>query len=299
MVLRPNINLVLPRFLFAFLTSNDVLTELQHLAETRSGTFPQITFSSELASMPISVPCLDEQQKIAGILSSLDEKIELNNHINENLEAQIRSIYTQLSKEILGKAIMLSEVLDIRDGTHDSPKFHKEGFPLITSKHLLPFGVNISNANLISKEDYEKINKRSKVETYDILISMIGTVGLISLVIEEKINFAIKNVGLLKTSAIPKYALFIFEYLNSAETIQHIGKCLAGTTQKYISLGELRKMTIKLPDDRQLEKFNTIARPIVAQISNFIFENRKLGEIRDTLLPRLMSGELDVSEIDI
>lgn len=71
MVLRPNINLVLPRFLFAFLTSNDVLTELQHLAETRSGTFPQITFSSELASMPISVPCLDEQQKIASISTAV------------------------------------------------------------------------------------------------------------------------------------------------------------------------------------------------------------------------------------
>ena len=87
MVLRPKKDVVLPRFLFAYLSSNHVLAELQHLAETRSGTFPQITFSSELAPMPIVVPDFETQERIVGILSSIEGKIQINNAINENLAA--------------------------------------------------------------------------------------------------------------------------------------------------------------------------------------------------------------------
>ena len=88
MVLRPKKDVVLPRFLFAFLSSNHVLAELQHLAETRSGTFPQITFSSELAPMPIEVPDFETQEKIVGMLASIEGRIQNNNEINENLREQ-------------------------------------------------------------------------------------------------------------------------------------------------------------------------------------------------------------------
>ena len=87
MVLRPNKDIVLPRFLLAYLSSNNVIAELQHLAETRSGTFPQITFSSELAHLPITVPNLKIQKKIVGILDSIEEKIRNNDNINKNLYA--------------------------------------------------------------------------------------------------------------------------------------------------------------------------------------------------------------------
>ena len=84
MVLRPKKDRVLPRFLFAFLSSNHVHAELQHLAETRSGTFPQITFSSELAPMPIALPDFNTQEKIVGMLSSIEGRIQNNNAINKN-----------------------------------------------------------------------------------------------------------------------------------------------------------------------------------------------------------------------
>ena len=87
MVLRPKNELVRSKFLFAYLTSDYVLSKLQHLAETRSGTFPQITFSSELAPMMISLPDFETQDKIVGILSSIEKKIQTNNAINENLAA--------------------------------------------------------------------------------------------------------------------------------------------------------------------------------------------------------------------
>ena len=109
--------------------------------------------------------------------------------VNHNLEQQAQAIFDRFYDSISGKICALSEVIDIRDGTHDSPKTTDDGYSLVTSKHLLPFGVDISSANIISKTDYDKINERSKVNTGDILISMIGTVGLISYVIDSRLIY--------------------------------------------------------------------------------------------------------------
>ena len=89
MVLRANTNVVIPRFLMAFLTSENILAKLQRLAETRSGTFPQITFSSELAPLPIKVPDFETQKRIVGVMDAIEGKIENNNAINKNLVAKI------------------------------------------------------------------------------------------------------------------------------------------------------------------------------------------------------------------
>lgn len=87
MVLRPNTNQVIPKYLFAILKSQNMLDELQHLAETRSGTFPQITFGSELSPMSVMLPEMNVQKKIVSFLESIEEKIKLNKKINKNLYA--------------------------------------------------------------------------------------------------------------------------------------------------------------------------------------------------------------------
>lgn len=252
-----------------------------------------------LKNITVMVPALEEQKNIVGVLKTLDDRIALNKKINDNLLQQIQLLYDHLTKELNGESVELSSVVDVRDGTHDSPKPKENGFPLVTSKHLLPFGVDLSSTNFISQEDYNKINERSKVDTYDILLSMIGTVGLVSLVIESPVNYAIKNVGLFKTSNCPDLYAFILSYLRSTETTQHIERTLAGSTQKYISLGELRKMPIVLPSEKQLRDYNKVAIPLVNQIVNFTEESKLLVSLRDTLLPKLMSGELDISNIDL
>ena len=219
--------------------------------------------------------------------------------INKNLEQQAQTLFDNFYDSLSGQLCILSEIIDIRDGTHDSPKATEHGYPLVTSKHLLPFGVDTSSANIISKADYDKVNERSKVNTGDILISMIGTVGLISYVIDSPVEFAIKNVGLFKTSQHPSLDLYILYYLKNKSTTQHIENCLAGSTQKYISLGELRKLPIVVPSPDELAAYNLVVRPIVSEIALLVQENRRLSDLRDTLLPKLMSGELDVSGLDI
>ncbi len=246
----------------------------------------------------VMVPTLGGQEAIAGILKLLDDKIAVNRKMSDNLEQQVQLLYENFITTINEIPIDISKIIDVRDGTHDSPKPLEVGYPLITSKHLLPFGVDVITPNKISESDYNKVNERSKVDTNDILLSMIGTVGVVSLIIEEKINFAIKNVGLFKTSKCPQFTYYLLCYLKSKKTIQHIEKCLAGSTQKYISLTELRKMPIIIPNTVDINKFNDLVTPLFTLIIENVKENKVLTAIRDSLLPKLMSGELAVSDID-
>ena len=130
----------------------------------------------------------------------------------------------------------------VRDGTHDTPKPVADGRPLITSKHIKSGRVDSTDAYMISPADFEAINKRSEVHQWDVLISMIGTVGEIALVSEQP-EFAIKNVGLLKIGQ-PTLARWIYHYLKSPSGQAAIKTYLSGTSQPFISLGSLRRLPV-------------------------------------------------------
>ena len=271
-----------------------------HLLKKESGTVFGSVNRNDINGLEVDIPeDAQVQKKIARYLEMIDDKIELNNEINNNLEQQAQAVYYKMFSEVNTVPVELSSIIDVRDGTHDSPKAQATGYYLITSKHLLPFGVDKASANRISKADFDKINERSLVETQDILMSMIGTIGLISYIPYETVDFAIKNVALFKTSHTPELAYYFLCYLKSEKTLQHIGKCLAGSTQKYISLGELRKMPIYSPTTNEIREFNCLVKPMFEKIVSRTYENALLAEMRDSLLPKLMSGELDVSKIDI
>ena len=95
------------------------------------------------------------------------------------------------------------------------------------------------------------------------------------------------------------YDYYLLNYLKSDFMQQYIGSVLAGTTQKYISLAELRKIPVNFSDSQTLNKYNVCVEPMFLKIFANIFENKKLGELRDALLPKLMSGEIDVSKVEI
>lgn len=273
---------------------------MPQLLNKESGTVFGSVNKQDIENLDIEIPDNSEVQKrIARYLTMLDERIELNNAINNNLEQQAQAIYYKMFSDINSETVKLSSIIDVKDGTHDSPKAQETGYYLITSKHLLPFGVDRTSANHISKADFDKINERSLVETQDILMSMIGTIGLISYVPYKSVDFAIKNVALFKTSHTPELAYYFLCYLKSDKALQHIEKCLAGSTQKYISLGELRKMSIYSPTTNEIQEFNSLVKPIFEDIVSRAYENTLLAEMRDTLLPKLMSGEIDVSNIDL
>lgn len=137
----------------------------------------------------------------------------------------------------------------VTDGTHDSPSICNQGerFPLITSKHLVGKKIDFSRANMISKEDYENINKRSRVEQWDILFSMIGTVGRCYLETNANINYACKNVAIFKFNGRQYDAKWFYYYLQSPKCRAQIEALSRGTTQSYVPLNALRNLKIDLP----------------------------------------------------
>ncbi|WP_279218142.1 restriction endonuclease subunit S [Eubacterium sp. AF19-12LB] len=146
----------------------------------------------------------------------------------------------------------LSDVADVRDGTHASPKYISEGHPLVTSKNVKDGFVNYDDIQYISDEDFDEINKRSKVDVNDVLIGMIGTIGNIALIRKEP-DFAIKNVALIKDAKKINY-LYIYHFLQSNSTIKQLTNSMDGGTQKFIALGNIRNLDIDIPSDQEQAK---------------------------------------------
>ena len=138
----------------------------------------------------------------------------------------------------------------VADGTHDSPKVSTSGKPLVTSKNIKNGRIDLTNTYLISLEDFKKINQRSKVDQWDVLLSMIGTVGEVCVVRIPNPDFAIKNVGLLKTANKSK-AFWLYYFLRSKSAQQEIYEKLRGSTQQYLPLGEIRSFPIAVPSDAE------------------------------------------------
>ena len=136
----------------------------------------------------------------------------------------------------------------VADGTHDSPKEAPVGKRLVTSKNVKSGRLELDSAYLISAEDFESINKRSKVDQWDLLLTMIGTVGEVCLVTEFEPDFAIKNVALLKCGDELK-AKWLYYFLRSPQGQKLIEERKKGSTQQYVSLTELRRLPISYPDD--------------------------------------------------
>lgn len=229
------------------------------------------------------LPNMEEQKKVASIIGSLDDKKLLNEKINDNLfELGIELLSSTKFKEFQS----LNDVIEVRDGTHSSPaSVSQGGYPLVTSKAIKGISVDFSQTKNISETDYTEINKRSLVEYHDILVSMIGTVGISHLVTENPVKYAIKNVGLIKSSNNRLLAPFLYFYLLSDYGQNYIRESLSGSTQQFISLTNLRKMPIPILSNIPSNLIEHLDR-VVLQIENNSTEINTLNSIKHVLLKR-------------
>lgn len=146
--------------------------------------------------------------------------------------------------------VKMKEVFDVRDGTHDSPKYQESGYPLVTSKNLKNGEIDLGNVKFISESDYLNINKRSKVDVDDVLFGMIGTIGNPTIIKEEPL-FAIKNVALFKSNE-NQSSKFLKYYLESTAVVDKMKSEAKGTTQQFVGLGYLREFPyFKVPIQEQ------------------------------------------------
>ena len=141
--------------------------------------------------------------------------------------------------------VRLSEVIDVRDGTHDTPKYVTNGVPLVTSKNLIAGRIDFDTAKLISKEDSESINLRSGVDDGDILFAMIGTIGNPVLVKKNR-DFSIKNMALFKQIGKDSFCMeYLLSFLKIAQN--NMKKIASASVQSFVSLSLLRNYPFPLP----------------------------------------------------
>ena len=150
----------------------------------------------------------------------------------------------------------------VTDGTHDSPKPKEEGRYLITSKHLKDNQIDFSSANRISEEEYLKVIARSAVEQFDILFSMIGTIGNVVQVKFKDVDFAVKNMGIFKMGGQEQRSTWLYYWLKSNYASEYINQRLSGSTQSYLTLESLRDFPILYPGDVTAGKIVSILKSL-------------------------------------
>ena len=179
----------------------------------------------------------------------------------------------------------LKDLTDVRDGTHSSPKYVEAGHPFITSKNINNGSIDYRDIKYITDEDFDEINKRSKVDIHDILMGMIGTVGNLAL-IDKKPNFAIKNIALIKDIGKIDY-LFLYNFLQSNYVSKELIQKLDGGTQKFISLNKVRDLNISVAS---FQEQKAISKCLMRVNNLLILQQRKLQQLK--LLKKAMLQDL-------
>lgn len=266
------------------------------------GTATKFLTAKILNGFIISLPPLETQKKIAAVLSALDDKIELNNAINKNLEEQAQTIY----KKICLKAplVPLSELIEtIESGSRPKGGAETSGIPSIGAEKIDGFGrYDYSNEKFISA-DYFKRLKRGIVFSGDVMLYKDGAyTGKSSMALDgfpHETCAVNEHVFLLRTKD-NMAQFFLYFTLRNEDVYKKIHALACGkAAQPGLNQKELMCVTSFLPEEEVIQKFESIVSPLMRTIALNALENKKLAEIRDALLPRLMSGEIDVSNVKI
>jgi len=248
------------------------------------------------SEIPIPVPPLPEQRRIAAILDQADalrakrrEGLSLLDNLTQSI---FLDIFGDPAINPMGWGIsQLGSLCDVRDGTHDSPKFLSDGFPLVTTKNLRNGKIDLSEAGLISEKDYIAINRRSKVDEGDILMPMIGTIGN-PVLVDIKPKFAIKNMALIKFHPSSPDRNFILCFLKSDHFRKIVAMKNKGGTQKFLALGEIRALPIPVPPKTLQAKFTYY----ISELNNHLLKQldslAELDELFTSLQHRAFRGEL-------
>ncbi len=213
-----------------------------------------------IESLEIPLPPFTEQRRIAAILDKADSLRTKRRESLAQLDRLAQSIFVEMFGDLFTNTkgfpvSRLGDCCDVRDGTHDSPSYVAEGYPLVTSKNLRDGKIDLSDVNFISEADYNEINRRSKVDAGDILMPMIGTIGNPVLVDEEP-AFAIKNMALIKFKPESPQREFVLQFLRSDCFDGLVASKNKGGTQKFLALGEIRGLPLPVPEEASQTEFS-------------------------------------------
>ena len=292
MVLRCN-EQIYNKFLYIYLTSYEVLEYLQMIAEDRSGTFPQITFDN-IANMSISLPPLPEQIRIASILSSLDDKIDLLHRENKTLEAMAETLFRQWFIEEAKE--------DWEEGTiADLAEFNPTR--KLVKGSIAPFleMSNLSTSTYAPTYWYDRAyNSGTKFENGDTLLARItpclenGKTAYVDFLCDNQVGWGSTEFIVMhsKLGLHPFFTYVIAKYQDFRDFAE---SCMSGSSgRQRVDVDNLRKYPMAIPDKVTVELFNDRIENMVSKMHNNNKQIQNLIQQRDSLLPKLMSGEVKI-----
>lgn len=267
--------------------------------------------SNQLSSILIPLPPLPEQIAIASALSDMDALIAQTEKLIEKKKAIKQGVMQELlfgKRRLVGFAkkegykqtevglipedweiLQSSTICDVRDGTHDSPKYHDKGVPLVTSKNIVNNDLDLTDVSYVSEFDANEINKRSKVDKGDILMSMIGTIGN-AVIVKNEPEFCIKNIALFKPKRVS--SSFFYQLIISPIYKQYINSKLDGGIQKFISLGVLRSLLIIYPPLPEQEAIANALSDMDTEICVAETKLQKLKLQKQGMMQALLTGKI-------
>lgn len=292
MVIRAKKDVVSPKYLYYFLKNSSTVAELQLLAETRSGTFPQITFS-EVANLTIPVPSLAVQEVIVQTMQCLEDKITCNEQINDNLQQQAAALFSSLYDRS-NTEVRFTDLIQILGG--GTPKtgentYWNGNIAFFTPKDVgIPY--TLITEKTISKEGLSHCNSRLyPVNT--VFVTARGTVGKVGM---SGVPMAMNQSCYALVGKETHQLLVYFYTLKAVDRLKHKA---SGAVFDAITTRDFESEQIMKLSDDDATAFLRVAEPMFQEVLNNNIENLRLSTLRDSLLPKLMSGEIDVSAVQL
>lgn len=286
----------------------------QYIEEHLNTTVQRALNIKDLCEMPIPITQRSYMEKVISILSSLDDKIDVNKKICENLEAQAQALFkhwfvdfapfkdgkfveSELGLIPEGWRVVSLDEMTSKFGTGLNPR---QNFKLgegdnyyVTIKNMGNNRVYLDDrCDKVTDEAIEKINKRSKLQKGDLLFSGIGTIGRVAMITETPTNWNTSESVFNMHPAEGYSTEFLYVLLLSDAFQQYVKIHAQGGVQQGIRMASLKQYLMPVPDYNTLKTFDDIIVPIISQIREKDKENDCLASLRDTLLPKLMSGQI-------
>lgn len=271
------------------------------LASLANGGAQQNLNSGIIKDLDIRLPKLKVQKKVAIILSSFDKKIELNTRINSHLHKLCELLYEDLVKNT-PKVTLSNFINKLESGKREKGGSSPDGIPSIGAEKIEKFGIyDYSSEKYISNSFFKNINK-GKVLSGDVLLYKDGAyTGKVTMALNGfPYDKCAINEHVFKINSLDnKFQNFIYFSLYDPlikEKVQTLASSKAA--QPGLNQSELKSVEVPSPKDEEIIEFEKHVQPFMNLIANNALENKKLADMRDALLPKLMSGEIEIRQTD-
>ena len=303
LILRPDNSIILPEFLMYFFQTTKGYNSI---IERSSGSVQvNIARREIIESIELKLPSIPEQRKIISVIDSFDKKVKTNKKICDNLQAQIDACFDELfirNSDESWDEVFLKDFIFFQEGPgiRNWQYVEENGINFINIRCINNRDIDVSSASMISKEEAFGKYTHFLLEPYDIVMSCSGTLGRYAIVRKEHLPLCL-NTSVIRFRPLlneDDYS-YVYAYMTSKEFYHHQLEMANGSAQQNFGPTHLKSIKLRIPPKEQRINFNNSFLPFIKEIVSIKAETKKVMEYRNAILPKLVFGEVDLSNIEI